>query len=81
MKILALNSSPRGGGQSKTEIMLNALVAGMREAGAEVEVVDLWMDLVTGKADGQQMFLDQKYTVEGDFTMLMQMDQLFGNNQ
>jgi len=41
MKILALNSSPRGGGQSKTEIMLNALVAGMRKAGAEVEVVDL----------------------------------------
>jgi len=41
MKILALNSSPRHNGQSKTEIMLNALVAGMREAGAEVEVVDL----------------------------------------
>lgn len=41
MKILALNSSPRGGGQSKTELMLNALVAGMREAGAEVDVVDL----------------------------------------
>ncbi len=41
MKILALNSSPRGSDQSKTEIMLNALVAGMREAGSEVEVVDL----------------------------------------
>ena len=35
MKILALNSSPRGDGQSKTELMLNALVAGMREAGGE----------------------------------------------
>jgi len=41
MKILALNSSPRANGQSKTEIMLNCLVEGMREAGAEVEVVDL----------------------------------------
>ena len=41
MKVLALNSSPRGGGQSKTEIMLNSLVEGMRAAGAEVEVVDL----------------------------------------
>jgi len=41
MKILALNSSPRGGGQSKTELMLNSLVEGMRAAGAEVEVVDL----------------------------------------
>jgi multimeric flavodoxin WrbA len=41
MKILALNSSPRGEGQSKTELMLNSLVEGMRAAGAEVEVVDL----------------------------------------
>jgi len=41
MKVLALNSSPRGDGQSKTELMLTHLVKGMREAGAEVEVVDL----------------------------------------
>jgi putative sterol carrier protein len=230
MKVLALNSSPRTGGQSKTELMLNALVAGMREAGAEVTVVSLgkktinncagcfscwtktpgtcihkddmtqelfpkwlesdlvvlasplyhftvlelgnlmwktciaegitprefgekgvmprpdsifsyielmklgfnpgparrlkttiqfnfsgenlgscilsiaddsingrqgtfnqpdltvktpfevWMDILTGKAEGQQMFLDQKYTVEGDLSLLMQMNQLFGNN-
>lgn len=41
MKVLALNSSPRGEGQSKTRLMLDHLVLGMREAGAEVEVVDL----------------------------------------
>ncbi|MBW2623031.1 MAG: flavodoxin family protein [Deltaproteobacteria bacterium] len=41
MKVLALNSSPRGGGQSKTERMMNALVEGMRSAGAEVEIVHL----------------------------------------
>jgi len=41
MKVMALNSSPRGDGQSKTGIMLNCLVEGMREAGAEVEVVSL----------------------------------------
>ncbi|MGA3086004.1 MAG: NAD(P)H-dependent oxidoreductase [Thermodesulfobacteriota bacterium] len=41
MRILALNSSPRGEGQSKTELLLNHLVQGMREAGAEVEVIDL----------------------------------------
>jgi multimeric flavodoxin WrbA/putative sterol carrier protein len=41
MKVLALNSSPRGGGQSKTELMLNHLVQGMQEAGAEVEVISL----------------------------------------
>ena len=41
MKVLALNSSPRTGGQSKTELMLNHLVNGMQEAGAEVKVVNL----------------------------------------
>ena len=41
MKILCNNSSPRTGGESKTELMLNYLVAGMKEAGAEVEVVNL----------------------------------------
>lgn len=41
MNILSINSSPRTGGQSKTELMLNQLVKGMQEAGAEVEVVNL----------------------------------------
>ncbi len=41
MKVLSLNSSPRKGGQSKTELMLNHLVEGMQEAGAGVEVVNL----------------------------------------
>ena len=41
MKIIAINSSPRGGGQSKTELMLNRLVEGMRDAGATVESVNL----------------------------------------
>lgn len=41
MKVLALNSSPRIKGQSKTEIMLSSLAAGMEKAGAEVEVVNL----------------------------------------
>jgi len=41
MKVLAINSSLRKGGQSRTEIMMNHLVEGMLEAGAEVEVVHL----------------------------------------
>ena len=41
MKILALNSSPRIKGQSKTELMLSHLVAGMEKAGSQVEVVHL----------------------------------------
>jgi len=41
MKILALNSSPRTGNRSRTELLLAHLVQGMREAGAEVEEVEL----------------------------------------
>ena len=41
MKILALNSSARVGRDSKTQIMLDALVEGMKDAGADVEVVNL----------------------------------------
>ena len=41
MKILSINSSPRTGDQSKTEMMLNRLVEGMQKAGAEVEIVNL----------------------------------------
>ena len=41
MKILSINSSPRTGSESKTELMLNHLVEGMQDAGADVEVVNL----------------------------------------
>ena len=42
MKVMAINSSARtGSGESKTELMLNSLIAGMRQAGAEVELVNL----------------------------------------
>jgi multimeric flavodoxin WrbA len=41
MKVIALNSSPRGEGISKTGVLLDALVEGMREAGAEVETTHL----------------------------------------
>ena len=34
---------------------------------------ELWMDIITGKADGQQMFMDQKYTVNGDLTLMIQL--------
>jgi multimeric flavodoxin WrbA len=41
MKVLAINSSLRTDGESRTELMLTHLVKGMGEAGAEVEVVNL----------------------------------------
>lgn len=42
MKVMAINSSLRAGsGESKTELMLNSLLEGMRQAGAEVDLVNL----------------------------------------
>ena len=38
----------------------------------------LWMDIMTKKADGQQMFMEQKYSVKGDLNLLMRMNELFG---
>ena len=31
------------------------------------------MDIMTGKADGQQMFMEQKYKVEGDLALMLQL--------
>jgi multimeric flavodoxin WrbA len=42
---------------------------------------DVWMDIMTGKADGQQMFMTRKYQVKGDLTLLMRMKQFFGNKE
>ncbi len=42
MKVLAINSSARIGGESKTELILNFLIKGMEEEGAEVEVVNIF---------------------------------------
>jgi putative sterol carrier protein len=40
---------------------------------------DVWMDIMTGKANGQQMFMAQKYKVKGDLSLLMRMSQIPGN--
>ena len=39
---------------------------------------DIWIDIMTGKADGQQMFMEQKYKTSGDLSLLMRMKSLFG---
>lgn len=39
---------------------------------------ELWMDIITGKGDGQQMFMEQKYSVDGDLNLLLRMNELFG---
>ena len=35
---------------------------------------EVWMDIVTGKADGTQMFMEGKYQAEGDISLMV----LFG---
>ena len=39
---------------------------------------EVWMDILTRKADGQQMFMDQKYQVEGDISLLVKMGDIMG---
>jgi FMN-dependent NADH-azoreductase len=39
---------------------------------------EIWMDIMTGKADGQKMFMEQRYRVKGDFNLLLRMKELFG---
>jgi hypothetical protein len=39
---------------------------------------DLWMDIMTGKADGQQMFMEQQYTVAGDLELMIRLFQKTG---
>ena len=40
---------------------------------------EIWMDIVAGKRDGQQMLMEQKYKASGDFSLLMRMGQIFGS--
>jgi putative sterol carrier protein len=39
---------------------------------------ELWMDIMTGKADGQKSFMEGKYNVKGDLNLLLKFGQLFG---
>jgi hypothetical protein len=33
------------------------------------------MDIMTGKAEGQQMFMEHKYKVDGDLSLMIQLFQ------
>ena len=39
---------------------------------------ELWLDIMTGKADGQAAFMEQKYTAEGDLNLLINFGSFFG---
>lgn len=34
---------------------------------------ELWLDIMTGKADGMQMFMEQKYKVSGDLELMQEL--------
>jgi len=38
---------------------------------------EIWLAISRGEMDGQAAFMGQKYTVEGDFTLLMKLNDLF----
>jgi len=35
----------------------------------------VWMDIMTGKKDGRQMLMENKYKVSGDLSLMMQLAQ------
>jgi len=51
------------------------------EAGAPTMTIntasEIWLAVSRGEMDGQMAFMQQKYTVEGDFGLLLKMNQLF----
>jgi hypothetical protein len=40
---------------------------------------ELWMDIMTGKADGREMFMQGKYRVEGDLSLMLELFQREGH--
>ena len=42
---------------------------------------DVWIDIMTGKADGGQMLMEGKYKAEGDMDLLLNMNKFFGRSQ
>ncbi len=38
---------------------------------------EIWLAVSRGEMDGQMAFMQQKYTVEGDFSLLLKMNELF----
>jgi multimeric flavodoxin WrbA/putative sterol carrier protein len=60
--------------------------AGIRAAAAAAERPDLvvrapfdvWMDILTGKADGGRLLMDGRYVIEGDTDLLVNMSRIFG---
>jgi putative sterol carrier protein len=58
---------------------INAIEGTAENPGLTIESsFEVWMDIMTGKANGQKAFMAQKYKVVGDLSLLMKMNELFG---
>ena len=80
--VLQFNFSGEIAGSCSIKIE-NARLEGQEGAAVQPDLTidapfEVWMDIVTGKADGQQMFMEQKYQMTGDFSLLLLMQNLFG---
>jgi putative sterol carrier protein len=42
---------------------------------------DVWIDIMSGKADGAQMLMQGRYTAEGNTDLLLKMGQWFGRRK
>lgn len=72
MQIVALNSSPEACHFAVEQGGITAHMGRCDEADLTIETpFELWMDIMTHKADGQQMFLEQKYSVRGDLGLML----------
>jgi putative sterol carrier protein len=38
---------------------------------------EIWMDVITGKVQGQDMYMQQKFKASGDFMLLLRMNEIF----
>ncbi len=80
--VMQFNFSGEVEGPCYFKIENGGITTGMGEAeNPEVTIespFEIWMDILTRKADGQQMFMEQKYKVIGDFSLLLRLNQLFG---
>ena len=80
--ILQFNFSAQVDGQCYFEITNNEIesVIGPAE-NPDLTIVtpfEVWMDILTGKADGAEMLMGGKYTVEGNTDLLLKIGELFG---
>ncbi|MDQ7785773.1 MAG: NAD(P)H-dependent oxidoreductase [Desulfomonilaceae bacterium] len=64
-------------------IIDNGTIEGKEGASEKPDLIvespfDVWMDIITGKTDGREMFMQQRYKTSGDLSLLLRMNDMFG---